>query len=137
MDEHDPVTESEYIYRRIAPMYYDAALNLPIQLQAFRPTANDTTGLSVLRAAFAKPSDTLANLDPDKAKDYYVARLSVRDLRNLGLTVAPDPLPGGPPGHALIPELNSAAYRAQKLQWKPVLMKLAELASGDIVHRPA
>jgi hypothetical protein len=83
MEEHDPVSECEYIYRRIAPMYYSAALKIPVQLQAFRPTSNDITGLSVVRTAFAKPSDTLANLDPDKGKDYSVARLSVRDLQNL------------------------------------------------------
>jgi hypothetical protein len=136
MDEHDPVSEQESIYRRIAPLYFDANLSVGIQLQAFRPTSNDTNGLSVLRSAFARPEDTLASLDPDKSKGYYVARLYVRDLHSLGLTVVPDPLPSGPPGHALIPELNVAAYRAHKVRWKQILIELARLASADIVLRP-
>ena len=80
MDEHDPVDQSEFVYRRIHRIYYDASLSIPIQAAAFRPTANDTAGVSVFRAQFAQPLDTLANVDPAKAMDYYVARLSVKDL---------------------------------------------------------
>ena len=134
MDEHAPVDESEFVYRRIPRAYYDASLPIPIQREAFRPTANDTTGLSVFRAQFAQPLDTLTNVDPAKAKDYYVARLSVRDLRKLGLAVEPDPIAGGSPGHAIIPELSSAAYQANKQSLKPILVELAKLASADIVH---
>jgi hypothetical protein len=127
MGEQEAVEDSEFVYRRIAPMYYDARLALPIQREAFRPSHNDSTGLSVLRANFAQPLDTLANLDPAKAQGYCVARLSVRDL--------PDPLPGGPPGHAIIPELSWAAYQAHKGTCKPILVELAKLASADVVHR--
>ncbi len=134
MDEQDPVDDSEFVYRRIPRAYYDATLAIPVQREAFRPTENDTTGLSVFRAQFAHPLDTLATVDPAKAKDYYVARLSVRDLRKLGLTVAPNPLADGPPGHAIIPELKWSAYQANKQTMKPILVELAKLASTDIVH---
>jgi hypothetical protein len=135
MDERDPVNESEFVYRRIPRVYYDATLPIPVQREAFRPTAKDATGLSVFLAQFAQPLDTLAGVDPAKAKEYYVARLSVRDLRKFGLTVTPDPLADGPAGHAIIPELSWPAYQANKQSLKPTLVELAKLASSDIVHQ--
>jgi hypothetical protein len=137
MDEREPAEESEFVYRRIAGAYCDAALPVPIQREAFRPNSNDTSGLSVFRARFAQPNDALANVAPAKAKVCYVARLPVTALRKLGLSVVPDPVAGGPPGHALIPELNWTAYKAEKLRWKSVLEELARLASADIVLRPS
>jgi hypothetical protein len=129
--------DSEFVYRRIPGIYFNPGLPVPVQREAFRPNANDTAGLSVFRARFAQPLDTLVNVDPAKREDYYVARLSVEALRKLGLTVQPDPLPGGPPGHAVIPELGWNAYQANKVRWKPTLVALAKLASADVVHGPA
>lgn len=120
MDERDPVDESEYVYRRIPRAYYDSHLPIAVQGQAFRPSQSDTTGLSVFRAAFAQPTDTLVNVDPAKVKDYYVARISVGALKKLGLSVDP--------------ELSWPAYQANKQALKPVLVELAKLASTDIVH---
>jgi hypothetical protein len=136
MDEKEPVDDSEFVYRRIHPSFCNPNLALAIQRDAFRPTEDDTTGLSVLRALFARPVDTLTNLDHARAKVYYVVRLAVRDLRNRGLTVVPEPDPSGPPGHAVIPELSWPAYQARKQHWKPILVELAKLASAAIVHRP-
>jgi hypothetical protein len=65
-----------------------------------------------------------------------VSRLFVRELKNLGLTVIPEPDPKGPPGHAVIPELSWQNYHGQKQRWKPILAALAKLASADIIHRP-
>lgn len=137
MDENAPVEDSEFVYRRIHPRFCNPNLALPVQRDAFRPTEEDATGLSVVRAHFARPVDTLAILEEARAKAYYVARLAVRDLRNLGLTVVAEPVPGGPPGHAVIPELSWQAYQAQKQHWKPLLVELAKLASADIVHQPS
>src|SRR5438874_2492703 len=114
MDEHEPVDGSEFVYRRIHPKFYNSALAIAVLLEAFRPNRNDTSGLSVLRARFAQPQDTLAEGDPAKVAGYYVARLAVRDLQDLGLTVKPEPLPGGPPGHAVIPQLSWPGYEADK-----------------------
>src|SRR6266851_9584789 len=102
MDEHEPVDETEFVYRRIHPNFYNPTLRVAVLPEAFRPSRSDTAGLSVLRARFAQPQDTLANRDPAKVSGYYVARLSVKDLRNLGLTVKPEPAVGGPAGHAVI-----------------------------------
>ena len=134
MDQQEPVDDIEFVYRRIHPSYYNPALPVAVLLEAFRPSKSDTTGLSVLRARFAQPQDTLANRDPAKVRGYRVAQLAVARLRLLGLSVRPEPVPGGPPGHAVIPELAWDAYEASKAQWKPVLLELAKLASGVIVY---
>jgi hypothetical protein len=118
-------------------MYYQADLPMPVQPVAFRPTQNDTTGISVFRASLVQPADTLANLEAGKRNEYYVARLAVRDLRALGLTVVPDPQPDGPAGHAIIPELSCQAYQTDKRRLKQVQLELARLASAEIVHRPS
>src|SRR5438034_982233 len=104
MDENEPVDDGELVFRRIHPTYYNSSLQVPVQPEAFRPSRNDITGHSVLRARFAQPQDTLVNCDPAKVAGYYVARISVHDLLALGLTVKPEPMVDGPPGHAVIPE---------------------------------
>src|SRR5436853_376798 len=76
----DPVDHSEFVYRRIHPTFFNDALPVPVLFEAFRPTRNDVSGLSVIRALFAKPQDTLAGGDPNKVVGYYIARLSVSAL---------------------------------------------------------
>ncbi len=137
MDEQQPVDQSEVVYRRIPRVFFQAALPVLFRIAAFRPTANDTTGLSVFRAGFLRPEDTLANVAPATRNDYYVVSLAVADLRALGLTVVPEADPQGPPGHAVIPELSWPAYQADKNRLKVVLVELARLASAAIVHQPS
>jgi hypothetical protein len=135
MDEHEPADDGEFVYRRIHRSYYRADLPIAIQREAFRPSESDRTGLSVVRARFAQPTDLFAHIDPAKAREYGVARLRVRDLRVLGLTVVPEPSPAGPPGHAVIPELSWQAYQAGKERLKEIQRELAKLAA--IVLRPS
>jgi hypothetical protein len=135
MDEHDPVKDDEFVYRRIHRNFYDANVPTLIRSEAFRPRHNDDIGLSVFRAAFVQPADTLSNIDAGKRNEYYVARVAVQELRRLGLTVVPDPDPNGPLGRAVIPELNWQAYHADKQRLKQVQFELAKLASAAIVHQ--
>lgn len=135
MDELQPVDVSEVVYRRIHRNHYQTGLPVPIQRVAFCPNPNDATGLSVFRAAFVQPADTLANIEATKRNDYYVARIAVQDLHRLGLTVEPDPDPSGPPGHAIIPELSYQAYHADKQRFKSIQLELVKLASAAIVHQ--
>jgi hypothetical protein len=136
-DQFAPVADDEFVYRRIPQNFYLPGFRPAVQTFAFRPNQNDTTGLSVFRAGFLRPEDTLANVDPAKRNSYFVARLAVADLRALGLTVVADPDPNGPAGHAMIPELSWPAYQADKPRCKPILFELAKLASAAIVHQPS
>ncbi|HWG44019.1 MAG TPA: hypothetical protein VN688_14670 [Gemmataceae bacterium] len=137
MDEHRPVEDSEFVYRRIHRVYYQAGLPIPLQAAAFRPTTNDATGLSVFRAVFVQPIDILASIEPGKRNDYYVVRLAVQELHRLGLTVVAEPEPNGPAGHAVIPELSWPVYQADKQRLKVIQLELAKLASAAVVHQPS
>lgn len=137
MDERQPVSDAEHVYRRIHRSYFQPGLAVPIQLAAFRPNQNDATGISLYREAFVTPVDTLCVVNPAKQNEYYVARLAVAALRSLGLSVLAEPDPNGPPGHAVIPELGWAAYQADRQRLKPILLELARLAGTDIVHSPS
>jgi hypothetical protein len=136
-DEREPVDAGEFVYRRVHRNHFQAHMPTPVQVSAFRPTDHDDTGISVFRANFVQPMETLALLPEDKRANYYVVRLAVADLRSLGLTVKPDPVPEGPLGHAIVPELNSQTYRNDKDRLKEVQRELAKLASQGIVYRPA
>jgi hypothetical protein len=54
----------------------------------------------------------------------------------LGLTVIVDEKEEGPAGHALIPELSLDAYQREKTRLRALQVRLAELATQDIVHSP-
>jgi hypothetical protein len=45
MDEYLPVEDSEYVFRRIHPDFFDASLAIPVTREAFRPTKKDSAGL--------------------------------------------------------------------------------------------
>lgn len=133
--ENEPVSADEQVLRLIHPIYYKEDLPLPIQPEAFRPLDSGEEGLSVFRVACLNdPLDILAVVAEKKRPLYHIARLAFADLKTLGLSVLPDPIPAVP-GHAILPELNSLAYRQNKVFWKQVQQRLAELASRDLVHR--
>jgi hypothetical protein len=135
--ENDPVTDDEFVLRLIWEDYFKPDLDLPIQARAFEPKKNEIDGISVFRQdCLHSPSDTLAVIAEDKRNRYYIARVAVRELLVMGLTVRPDPISTAP-GHAVLPELNINAFNSDRLRWKEVLKQLAELASRNIVHRPA
>ena len=136
-DPAEPIEESEYVLRRIHRSFIDESLPIAIRPVAFRPNANDKTGLSVFREGCVEAKDTLTAVPDKKKNDYFVARLAVAELRKLGLTVVPEPDPNGPPGHAVIPELSWDGYHADKQRLKALTVELARQASADIVHRPA
>lgn len=135
-EDQNQVDSSESILRRIHAKFFDGALEIPIQAEAFRPTERDEDGISVFRERFVNAGAILANVPPEKQPLYYVARIAVCDLEPLNLTVMPAPL-DELPGHAIIPELNWASYQRDKTKLKFLQLKLAILASKSIVHKPS
>ena len=137
-DENDPVLPTEYVFRRINNKkdWYNSELEQPVTRVACSPFKKDVDGLSVFRELFVSASDVAA-AGPDPA-GYYVARLLVADILELGLTVIPAPQEGMPKGHAIIPELTTAAANnAQTRRWaKEIANKLARLAGRSIVALP-
>src|SRR5213594_162251 len=83
------VGEEETVLRRIHHRFYDAGQPIAIQPEAFRPTTRDEDGLSVFRERFTSPALVIAAIEEGKRHQYYIARLTVRDLVDLDLTVVP------------------------------------------------
>ena len=138
MDENDPINDDEFVLRRVVnlPDYYDPTLPAPTRTNAFRPTDDDLTGISVYREAFVS-AEAVARAGGSE-KGYYVARLPVAGIRALGLTVTPDPQPDLLPGHSLVPEINCIRYKiaVEKKRIKPLQERLARLADANIVLGP-
>lgn len=106
---------------------------------AFTPHRNDSDGLSVFRASIHSEEDVARRFRRGGKAPTWVARLRVRDVLALGMTVVADPLDAADglpaqPGHALIPELDSASRGtdAQRLQSQ----RLALLVRPDGVMGP-
>jgi len=68
---------------------------------------------------------------------YYVARLAVKDLLALNLTMVSTPQLSELPGHVSVPELSYDSFRADKNKSKEIQRELAILAGRSIVYRPA
>lgn len=138
----DEIADEERVLRRVPAVYCDEKLPQPIQRLAFRPGPADTDGISVFRASLISPDEMLSVIaDEKKRRRFYVVRLQVRDIRQLGLSVVPTPdVVHHLPGHASIPEMNIRDYHsneggnyAQCGDWQ---QQLARLAARDIVLRP-
>ncbi len=116
----EPISDEELLYRRIPASLnlYDSAAEPRLLPDAFRPHANDTTGLSVFRAKY-KSAEEAGRGRPGKL--YYVAVLRAGDLRARGIEVSPRPLENDP-GHAEIPHLNYQDRKTDRvLEWKVAL----------------
>jgi hypothetical protein len=124
----------EFVLRRIHRNHVDAGPPPVVGFTAFRPTLEDTNGLSVYRDQFISPREVAAS--GRKPDDYYVARLPVQALHDLGLTVVVDEQTEGPAGHALLPALSLDACQKDKARLREIQVRLAELASQHVVHYP-
>lgn len=134
-DQHDPVSPDEYVFRRIPKdkLRYDPSLSEPVTRLAFDPSKKDIDGISIFRALFVSAEDVAAaGLGMN---GYCIARLLVRDIIALGLTVISDPRDDQLPGHSLIPELAFQRVNAKetKPKSKEYQRALAKLAGESIV----
>lgn len=141
LPDSDAVADDEVILRRIprSKSWYNPATK-QLEDEAFAPLRNDKDGISVSRRrSDGNPSfltDAQVGISGLSKSGYFVAALRVRDVRRLGLSVIPDPIPPGNPdglpenpGHALIPELNYADKETDAVQeW------MVRLADGSCVE---
>ena len=130
----DSIAADEFLLRRVHQNHVDPGPPIVIGYVGFRPTPEDTQGLSVYREKFITAAEVAAS--GRKAGEYYVGRLSVAEVTSLGLTVIADEQANGPPGHALIPELSFSAIQRDKRRLREAQVHLAALASQAIVQCP-
>ena len=84
-DEPIPIEDDEILYRRI-PVSKDWYDGKTVYGEAFEPRPDEHSGLSLFRAKFR----SLEEVAKGKAKKgYFVASLSVADLRRAGIVVEP------------------------------------------------
>jgi hypothetical protein len=128
-DGTEPIASEELLYRRVPAStgWYSPESGI-LSDQAFAPhKVQDVTGLSVSRDKYKSP-DQAARGRPGKS--YYVAVLRAGDLRAKGIEVVPRPQPGDP-GHAELPDLNSANVKAsQTLERQRILVELCLRVEG-------
>ena len=102
-DGTELIDDDELLYRRIlvSSGYYSPDTET-ISSQAFAPSKEDASGLSVSRAKYKSAKDAAHGRN---GKPAHVAVLRASVLRALGIQVVPKPLPDDP-GHAEMPDLN-------------------------------
>src|SRR5690349_21560349 len=94
----------EFILRRVHKNHCIEGSSVRILPVAFRPSTGDDTGISVHFAHETSPADLVAAVEKTgkSPENYYVVRLAVKDISQMGLTVIPETDPTMPPGHAVI-----------------------------------
>jgi hypothetical protein len=141
--ETDPITDDEYLLRRVRVEKFRNEKTPLISPSAFEPRVKgrdpDTDGISLYReACLADPNDNLAAVDPARLHEYGIVRVPVAILKDLDLSIESRPDPRVL-GHVVLPELNAADYEADKARFTPTKLRLAEIASEErhIVRRPS
>jgi hypothetical protein len=133
--ESDPITDEEWLLRRVRREQFRTEKHPLISPNAFEPRIKgrdpDTDGISLYRqACLAEVSLILVTLAPERHSEYGIVRVPVTLLRTLNLTVTSIP-DERIPGHVVIPELNASDYAADKSAFLSIKETLATVASED------
>lgn len=133
--ETDPITEDEWLLRRVRVERFRTDKTPIISPNAFEPRVKrrdiDHDGNSLYReACLSAPSDIWATVVEEKRHEFGIVRVSVRLLKELKLTIEPRPNPRVR-GHVVIRELNANDYAADKARFTEIKLRLAEVASED------
>lgn len=136
--ETDPVTDDEWLLRRVFVDKFNTSRVPLISPKAFEPRVNgrdpDITGISLYRlSCLSTPHQVLQGIPSEKRHNSGVVKLqviAVSSLDTLRLTIRNDSRPPIP-GHVVIPELNSSSYSKARPSFTPTLLALAKLASEN------
>jgi hypothetical protein len=138
--ETDPITPDEWLIRLVWEDRFTNRVPV-ISPNSFEPRAGkhpDTGGISLFRKdCLNDPADALLAIPAEEKRPRYgIVQIPVSLLAELSLSVRPDPI-GAVPGHVVVPELNIVDYTADKARFTPIKLRLAEVASENILRRPA
>ena len=131
-DDPGVVRSDDHVLRRIHISLYDPGLPTPIQRGAFKPSPEDTDGLSFYLEKSVTPRQLAASgrLPPDQ---YIIARLNVGDILALGLRLVPTPEKSELPGHVSLIDINTETYQNDKNRMKTLCFELSKIASRDVI----
>lgn len=131
--EDEPVTPDESVIRLVWGAFLRPGERVPVLPVAFKPRDDETDGISVFRSAcLSDPKDALAAMAPEKRNGYAIALIPVAELLAFGLSVAPAKI-DAVPGHAVIPELNITAVKADRNRWKVLQLQLSAIAAKNLI----
>lgn len=132
-EQRDPITDDEWILRRVHLESFDSVDRPKINLYAFKPTVKgtypDVTGISFYRqSCIEHVQDILVKTDEAKRRKYGVVRIPLTLLDSLGLVVVRDDDTEQPVvfGHVIMPAINSIVYSADKNSVLPKMKALAD-----------
>lgn len=134
-DESEPITDDEWLIRLVH--FHRVTGRTPtIAPGSFEPNEGDADGISLFRAAcLQNPLQVLDAIPLQKRDLKAIVQVPVGLLSALSIRVRPDPIPEVP-GHVLALGINFGDYKADKSRFKPVFLRLAEIASEHIIRRP-
>ena len=133
--ETDPITDDEWLIRLVWGNRLTNRVPV-ISPNAFEPRDTETEGISFYRlACLNDPTDALIPIQELKRPRYAIVKIPVTVFRELNLSVQPDPS-ADVPGHVVVPEINITGYKADKARFTPIKLRLAEVASENIVRMP-
>jgi len=138
--ETTPIFTREVLLRAIpnAPGYFKGRIGKwAVDPYAFQPNRKrDVDGMSFFREDFTTPKEVAdTNRHPAGAR---VAKITVQQLRSLGLDVECGPDESQLPGHAIVPGMRfvEGLSKEQKRSIATLSLKLAEFASANGVYCP-
>lgn len=144
-EETEPITDDEWLYRRVHATRFRTNDSPYVSPSAFEPRIRgediDEDGISLFRADCLETADDILALIHDSAKRNAngVVKVLVSEIRAIGMSVRSTPRKDIR-GHVSIPELSSAAFRDKDMRQKckEWIYRLAEFASPDerIVLQP-
>ncbi len=131
-----PIDDDELLYRRVS-VRSGWFQNGSLSADAFSPSKQDTTGISVFRKRFRTVESAAAGPSPD---GYFVVVLQAGELRANGIQVEPKPDVNGvwDESHAELPQINIATKKSSTVnELKETLVKLAARRSvqGPFHHQ--
>jgi hypothetical protein len=139
-NETTPIFPGEVLLRAIpnVPGYVKESMGKwAVDPYAFEPhKKRDVDGMSFFREDFTTPEQlAAANRHPAGAR---VARITVRQLRQLGLDVECAPDQHQLPGHAMVPGMRFVANRSreEKRRIQDLSQRLAQFASENKIFCP-
>ena len=133
-DGSEPVDPNEKVYRRVFHTYYKPQKLPPLTESAFKPTASDTDGISLTRAAITPDPRAVAE-GGTLGNTYYVAEMRAGDLMAAdgGVTFKPDPT-AEDPGHTVIPEMTFATIDTDEAEeWRNAARHVPCIIHGPFV----
>jgi hypothetical protein len=133
--ESAPISDDEWLIRLVWEDRVSKRIPI-ISPNAFEPRKNETDGISFFRReCLDDPGAALQVIAEEKRPRYALVLVPVPLLASLGLSIRPAPI-SQIPGHVVVPQLNIDDYLADKARFTPIKLRLAEVASENIIRWP-